>query len=93
MFFEWDEDKARRNLEKHGVSFEEGQTVFVDPLAGIRTDPDHSFGEVREIIVGHSEAGRLLLVSFTQRGEAIRIINARPATRPERKYYEEENRS
>lgn len=93
MFFEWDDNKARRNLEKHGVSFEEAQTVFVDPLAGIRADPDHSFGEVREIITGHSEAGRLLLVSFTQRGEAIRIINARPATRSERKHYEEENHS
>ena len=91
MFFEWDDNKARKNLDKHGVSFEEAQTVFVDPLAGIRDDPDHSFGEIREIIVGQSYRGRLLLVSFTQRGEAIRIINARAPTRHERKLYEEES--
>ena len=88
--FEWDDAKARTNLEKHGVSFEEAQTVFDDPHAGIRDDPDHSVGEVREVIVGFSERERLLLVSFTQRAEIIRIINARFATRRERRIYEEE---
>ncbi len=91
FFFEWDDDKAQRNLEKHGVSFEEAQTVFNDGLAGIRTDPDHSIGEEREIIVGRSERDRLVLVSFTQRAEMIRIINARFPTRNERRIYEEES--
>ena len=89
--FEWHGEKARKNLEKHGVSFEEAQTVFDDPLAGIKADPDHSSGEVREIIVGYSEKERLLLVSFTERGEMIRIIHARAATQHERKAYEEES--
>ena len=89
MVFEWDDEKAQKNLEKHGVSFEEAQTVFADPLAGIKIDPDHSVGEIREIIVGYSERERLLLVSFTERGEIIRIINARLATRRERNVYEE----
>ena len=91
MFFAWDDDKARSNLEKHDVSFEEAQTVFDDRFAGIRTDPDHSVGEVREIIVGYSEKERLLLVSFTQRVGIIRIISARLLTRRERKAYEEES--
>lgn len=91
VFFDWDDEKARRNIEKHGVSFEEAQTVFDDPLAGIRADPDHSVGEIREIIVGYSEQERLLLVSFTERGEVIRIINARFPTRRERQIYEEES--
>jgi uncharacterized DUF497 family protein len=72
------------------VSFEEAATVFTaDPLARIHDDPDHSVGEVREIIVGVSAAGRLLLVSFTERGDAVRIINARVADSRERKRHEE----
>jgi len=90
VFFEWDDEKARRNLEKHGVSFEEAQTVFDDPLAGIKADPDHSIGEKREIIVGRSEKERLLLISFTERDEIIRIVNARLPTARERRIYEEE---
>lgn len=88
--FEWNDDKARRNLSKHGVSFEEAQTVFDDGLARIRTDDDHSAVENREIIVGRAESGRLLLVSFTSRGAAVRIIHARELTKSERKAYEEE---
>lgn len=88
--FEWDDEKALRNLRKHGVSFEEAQTVFDDDLATIRADEDHSVGESREIIAGMAESGRLLLVSFTSRGEAFRIINARELTKSERKAYEEE---
>ena len=62
--FEWDDKKAAANLAKHGVSFEEAQTVFEDPLARVRRDPDHSEDEEREMIVGSTLAGRLLLVSF-----------------------------
>lgn len=91
VFFEWDDAKARKNLENHDVSFEEAQTVFNDSLAGIRPDPDHSIGEKREIIVGYSEKERLLLVSFTQRAEVVRIISARLPTRRERRIYEEES--
>ena len=89
MLFEWDDQKAGANLTKHGVSFDEGETVFADPLAGIGQDPDHSDEEDREIITGYSDQHRLLLVSFTQRGESIRIVSAREATRSERKLYEE----
>jgi uncharacterized DUF497 family protein len=87
--FTWDPAKARTNLQKHGVSFEEAATVFIDPLARIHDDPDHSIGETREIIVGVSSARRLLLVSFTERGEAVGIISARIADRRERKGHEE----
>jgi uncharacterized DUF497 family protein len=90
--FAWDEEKARKNFAKHAVSFEEAQSVFDDDNAGIKDDPDHSLGEHREIIVGRSAAGRLLLVSFTERAENVRLISAREATRRERRFYEEENR-
>jgi uncharacterized DUF497 family protein len=89
--FDWDDEKAAENLAKHGVSFDEAETVFADPLAGIAPDPDHSVGEHREIAAGLSAAGRLLLVSFTERRESIRIINARELTRLERRLYEEED--
>jgi uncharacterized DUF497 family protein len=82
--------KASKNLEKHRVSFSEALTVFSDPLARIDDDPDHSFAERREIIFGQSRAGRLLLVSFTERGDIIRIISARQPDNAERKRYEEE---
>ena len=65
--------------KKHGVDFEEASTVFSDPLAAIFEDEVHSQEERREIIIGHSDRNRLVLVSFTQRGEAIRIISARLA--------------
>ena len=87
--FDWDDDKADTNFAKHGVSFQEAMTVFDDDVASIREDPDHSIGERREIIVGRSDAGRLLLVSFTERDNVIRLINARAATSRERKLYEE----
>ncbi len=87
--FEWDEAKARVNQQKHGVSFDEAATVFADPLAAIFADPDHSHDEVREILVGHSDRNRLLIVSFTERGAAVRIISARVATPRERKDYED----
>lgn len=89
MKFEWDELKARANLRKHAVSFREARTVFLDGLAAIHADPDSSREERREIIVGHSAAGRLLVVSFTERGDRLRLISAREATRHERRDYEE----
>ncbi|MGH9322573.1 MAG: BrnT family toxin [Vicinamibacteria bacterium] len=90
--FEWDSAKAEANLAKHGVTFEEALAVFVDPIARIHPDPDHSESEPREIIIGHSIQQRLLLVSFTERGERIRLISARPATKRERRDYEEESK-
>ena len=90
--FEWDDSKAVTNLRKHGVSFAEAQTVFDDDLARITEDQDHSAEEERELIIGYSVEGRLLVSSFVQRGESIRIINARTADARERKRHEEENR-
>ena len=87
--FEWDPKKAKSNEAKHAVSFEEAITVFADPLARIFDDPEHSEGERREIIVGHSSGRRLILVSFTGTDDNIRLLSARKATREERKDYEE----
>jgi uncharacterized DUF497 family protein len=67
-------------------------TVFLDPIARIHSDPDHSEGEAREIIVGHSIQLRLLLVSFVDRGEKVRLISARLATKRERKDYEKKDK-
>jgi uncharacterized DUF497 family protein len=89
LSFEWDENKAKSNLVKHGVSFEEGSTVFADPLSLTVPDPDHSELEHRLIILGHSRQDKLLVVVHTERGDNIRIISARPASRRERKDYEE----
>ncbi|HTQ39343.1 MAG TPA: BrnT family toxin [Pirellulales bacterium] len=90
MQFEWDLQKATRNLARHGVSFEEAATVFADPQAMTYFDPDHSDQEDRFLTIGNSSAGRLLMVSHTDRGELTRIINSRKLTRRERKQYEEE---
>lgn len=89
MQFEWDPEKARTNLRKHGISFDEAATVFLDGFSLTGDDPDHSVGEERFVTFGVFSAGRLLVVAHTDRGERIRIINARPATRAERKLYEE----
>jgi uncharacterized DUF497 family protein len=86
--FTWDRAKGDANSRKHGVAFEEALTVFGDPLARIHDDPLHSGRESREIIVGHSATGRLILVSFTERHGTIRLISARRATRHEREDYE-----
>jgi uncharacterized protein len=88
--FEWDESKARRNLQKHGVSFEEAVTVFADWRSTTIADPDHSVGELRFLILGTSAEGQVLVVSHTERGENIRIISARPATARERRKYAEQ---
>jgi uncharacterized DUF497 family protein len=87
--FEWDAQKAAKNLVKHRVSFEEAATVFGDPLGRIVVDPRHSWDEQRFVLLGLSQRGRLLAVMFVDRGKAIRIISAREATRRERRDYEE----
>jgi uncharacterized DUF497 family protein len=87
--FEWDRDKAKRNIKKHGVSFEEAMTVFADPLSRTIHDPDHSDEEDRYVILGESNRRRLLVVVFTDREDRIRIITASVASRQERKDYEE----
>jgi len=86
--FEWDASKAKVNLTKHGIAFEEGLTVFRDPLAKIFDDESHSIGEQREIVVGHSVNQNLLLVCFTAQAESIRIFSAREARKRERKHSE-----
>ena len=89
MKFEWDDNKAIRNLAKHEVSFDEAKTVFDDPLYIDFYDPDHSDNEARYLIVGQSHQGKLLIVSYTERKDLIRIISARKVTRSEHKAYEE----
>ena len=89
MDFQWDPAKAKANLRKHGVSFNEAASVFFDPLAVSGNDPDHSTDESRFITFGWSSRGRLLAVIHTVRAESIRIISARRATGTERKLYEE----
>lgn len=89
MRFEWDSKKADANLRKHGLSFEEATTVLRDDLAVTGHDPDHSLDENRFVTFGISTQGRVLVVAHTERRGVIRIISARPATRPERKIYEE----
>ena len=87
--YEWDQAKAASNLEKHGVGFEEAASVFGDPLYVDFFDPDHSGDEHRYLIIGQSTAGRLLIVSYTERDGIIRLISARELTSSERKVYEE----
>ena len=90
MRFEWDPEKARRNLKKHRVSFDEAVTAFYDPLSATFDDPDHSDEEQRYITIGFSSQGRLLVVGHTERGEIVRIISARRATAHERKKHEKQ---
>ena len=87
--FEWDSAKARQNLMKHGVSFDEAQSVFFDPVSITVADPDHSLEESRFIINGLSIRGRQLVVVHTDRDGKIRIISARMANRLEREIYEQ----
>jgi hypothetical protein len=83
--FEWDDEKAKRNLKKHGVSFEEAVTIFNDPRIATIADPDHSELEDRFVSLGISYIQRLLSVSHTERAERTRLISARKATKAERK--------
>ena len=89
--FEWDPAKAEANLKEHRVSFDEATTVFRDTLSITISDPDHSHSEHRFIDIGMSHRMQLLVVSYTERQDRIRIISARQATRAERKSYEETN--
>jgi uncharacterized DUF497 family protein len=88
FFFEWDPEKAKRNLEIHGVSFDEASTAFGDTLSLTIYDPLHSEDEDRFILIGNTYKNRLLVVVHTARGNRIRIISARKATKKEREYYE-----
>jgi uncharacterized protein len=90
MKFEWDPEKARSNLRKHKVSFEEAATALKDPMAATGCDPDHSVGEERFVTFGVSESGRLLVVAHTEENDILRIISARVASKGERKIYEED---
>ena len=89
MEFDWDANKAAINLRKHDVSFDEAKTVFDDPLYIGGYDPDHSYDEDRYIATGQSANRRLLVLSYTDRDNVIRLITAREATRTEREKYEE----
>jgi len=88
--FVWDREKAAANLRKHAVSFDDAATAFGDPLSIAITDPEHSVGEERWLLLGQSATGRLLVVAHTEHRDEIRIISARPATRRERQNYEED---
>jgi uncharacterized protein len=85
--FEWDEEKASRNKAKHGITFEEAKTVFNDPFSMTVSDPDHSDAEERWVDIGLSAEGKLLVVWYAERGERIRIIGSRKATRAEERTY------
>jgi uncharacterized protein len=85
--FEWDFRKAERNIAKHGVSFDEAATAFGDPLSLTRFDPDHSEDEDRFVLLGATQAGRLVVVSHTHRGDTVRLISARFASARERRSY------
>ena len=89
--FEWDPRKAELNLKEHGVSFDDATTVFRDTLSITIADPGHSGSEDRFVDIGMSHRGQLLVVSYTERKDRIRIISARTPTRAERKTYEETN--
>ena len=91
--FEWNPNKAKTNIEKHGISFEEASTVFADEKAVLFDDPDHSEDEDRSILLGFSALARMLIVCHCLRedGNVIRIISARKATKTEEKQYTEIN--
>lgn len=88
MAYQWDKDKAATNLRKHGIDFADAVSVFSDDLA--ITKPDERFDEERFITIGLDALGRVLVVVYTWRGQKIRLISARPATRQERRQYEED---
>ena len=89
LLFEWDPNKAKENLEMHGVSFDEASTAFRDTLSLAIYDPLHSEQEDRFVLIGSSHRNRLLVIVHTERGDNIRLISARKASKKERKQYEE----
>ncbi|HMF57876.1 MAG TPA: BrnT family toxin [Pyrinomonadaceae bacterium] len=92
MEFEWDPKKAKSNLRKHKISFDEAATVFNDLLSLTFADEAHSKAERRYVTLGMSHRARILVAAHTMRGEKVRIISARKAKSRERKWYEEENK-
>ncbi|MBM3289228.1 MAG: BrnT family toxin [Candidatus Hydrogenedentes bacterium] len=90
MKCEWDNKKARQNVVKHAISFEEAVTVFYDPLSATFPDEDHSVRERRLVTIGCSSRGRLLVIAHTERQGRLRIISARKATAHERRRHDEE---
>jgi uncharacterized DUF497 family protein len=90
MEFIWDSEKAKSNLKKHKISFEEAVTVFYDPLARITDDPDHSIEEERLIIIGYSQKSNLLFVVnvYKESEQIIRVISARKASLREKSDFE-----
>jgi uncharacterized DUF497 family protein len=89
LSFEWDPIKAKRNIRVHGISFDEASTAFKDTLSLTIYDPLHSANEERLILIGNSHRNRLLVIVHTERGDNIRLISARKATKHERETYEE----
>ena len=87
--FSWDPQKAAANLRKHGVAFPDAATAFGDPLSVTIPDPDHSANEARFLLVGMTAGGQLVVIAHSERGNDIRLISAREATRRERETYEE----
>ncbi len=92
MRFEWDPKKAKDNLKKHSVSFDEAVTAFYDPFSATFDDPDHSVKEQRFITIGFSSKPRLLAIAHTEKRKITRIISARPATTHERKNHEKQSK-
>ncbi len=88
LLFEWGTQKAKSNEQKRGITFDEASTVFEDPLSLTIHDPLHSENEERFTLIGVSHRNRILIVVHTERGDNIRIISARKATKNERSYYE-----
>ena len=89
LSFEWDPTKAKRNIQIHGITFDEASTVFKDTMSLTIFDPLHSADEDRLILIGNSHQNRLLVVVHTERGDKVRLISARKATKHERETYEE----
>jgi uncharacterized protein len=87
--FDWDKKKAETNQRKHGISFDEAQSVFTDDHSIIVPDPDHSIEEDRAVIIGSSRSGQTLVVCYVERDDVIRLLSARRATRAERGKYEQ----
>jgi len=89
VLVEWDDRKAAANSKKHGVTFQEAATVLEHALSITFRDPDHSIEESRFLTIGLASTGRILVVAHNDRAKAVRLISARPATRSERRFYEE----
>ncbi len=92
LTFEWDSRKARSNFTKHNVAFEDASTIFGDPLTLTIADPEHSLAEERYVTMGRAFDGKVLVVVHTDRGNNIRIISGRRASRRERKFYDEKTK-